>query len=304
MLEIDPISRTMIWSHFVAIGGHLPEVLSMTESETSQGSPSRFRLPPKPPHVYKLYRDWFGHLVDKDIRLLELGVYDGDSLLLFRDYFTNGIMVGLDMNPVHIADPTNRIHLYQGYQQDTALLDLIAGQEAPEGFDIVIDDCSHIGQLTRVSFWHLFQYHLKPGGIYAIEDVNTAYMAEWPDGHRYSSTPRTRKALGRSAKIPTGWHARRLSVMSRAIALARRLLPKQATQFLLRSDRIRGLPSAVADKRYGYSKKLPSHMYGMVGFAKQLMDVCCLGDKSGNNMIAQMHVYQNLIVLVKSGKTG
>ena len=110
MLEVDPISRLMIWSHFVAIRGYLPEVLSMTESETSQGSPTRFRLPPKPPHVYQLYRDWFGHLVDKDIRLLELGVYDGDSLLLYRDYFRNGIIVEPDLNPaVNIVGSTDRI---------------------------------------------------------------------------------------------------------------------------------------------------------------------------------------------------
>ena len=254
----------------------------------------------KEPHIRRLYEQWFAHLADKDIRLLELGVYQGDSLVLYRDYFKNGIMVGLDMNPVHIADPTDRIHLYQGYQQDTALLDLIGRQQAPEGFDIIIDDCSHIGELTRVSFWHLFQNHLKPGGIFAIEDVNTAYAPHWPDGKRYKPRPHAAKSLTSSALLPTGRRAGQLAVMSRAIALAKRLLPRQAARFLLRSDRLKGLPLAVATKRYGYSKKTPSHMYGMAGFVKELMDICCLGGKSGNGTIVEMHVYENLVILVKS----
>ena len=42
----------------------------------------------------------------------------------------------------------------------------------------------------------------------------------------------------------------------------------------------------------------------MMGFAKEPTNICRLGDKTGNNTIGQMHVYQNLIILVKSGKTG
>jgi hypothetical protein len=49
----------------------------------------------------------------------------------------------------------------------------IADNVAPEGFDIIIDDASHIGELTKTAFWHLFDNHLKPNGLYAIEDWGT-----------------------------------------------------------------------------------------------------------------------------------
>ena len=50
---------------------------------------------------------------------------------------------------------------------------------------IIIDDCSHIGEFTALSFWHLFDRHLKPGGLYVIEDWGTGYMRGTPDGKAY-----------------------------------------------------------------------------------------------------------------------
>jgi hypothetical protein len=64
------------------------------------------------------------------------------------------------------------------------LLDRIGRERAPHGFDIVIDDASHIGWQARRSFWHLLAHHVRPGGIYAIEDWGTGYWDDWPDGRQ------------------------------------------------------------------------------------------------------------------------
>jgi SAM-dependent methyltransferase len=136
-------------------------------------------------HYLRNYEEYFRPLLDRDVRLLELGVLKGGSLLLWRDYFERGVIAGLDLNPAQIEDPTGRIRLYQGGQQETELLDRIARECAPEGFDVIIDDCSHVGELARVSFWHLFENHLKPGGLYVIEDWGTGYWDFWPDGVSY-----------------------------------------------------------------------------------------------------------------------
>src|SRR5438876_1600666 len=133
-------------------------------------------------HYLRSYEDYFRPLLAQDVRLLELGVLNGGSLLLWRDYFERGLIVGLDVQPVHIEDSTGRIRVYQGKQQDKRLLDQIALETAPDGFDVIIDDCSHIGELTRLSFWHLFDNHLKPGGLYVIEDWSASYWDTWFDG--------------------------------------------------------------------------------------------------------------------------
>lgn len=114
---------------------------------------------------WKNYEELFRPLVGKEIRLLELGVHKGGSLILWRDYFENGIIVGLDVNPVQIEDPTRRIHVYQGFQQDTDLLDRIGQETAPGGYDVIIDDASHIGTYSRISFWHLITGSNRAGSL-------------------------------------------------------------------------------------------------------------------------------------------
>src|ERR1041385_3025356 len=167
-------------------------------------------------HYLQQYEEYFGPLLDKDIRLLELGIYHGGSLLLWRDYFQKGVIVGLDIEPVAIEDASGRIRTYQGMQQDTQLLDRIGSENAPEGFDVIIDDCSHVGELTRLSFWHLFDNHLKPGGLYVIEDWATGYWNSFFDGASFSYRPQ----LGFS---PAMFRLRSLVARAQATTLAQRI---------------------------------------------------------------------------------
>jgi hypothetical protein len=130
------------------------------------------------------YQRWFNNLKDKKITIFELGILNGGSLLLWRDYFKNGKVVGLDVDPVDIGK-IDRIVTYQGMQQDCRLLKKIAQKEASKGFDIIIDDASHFGNLTKMSFEFLFDKFLKPGGIYVIEDWGTGYWSNYGDGKIY-----------------------------------------------------------------------------------------------------------------------
>jgi SAM-dependent methyltransferase len=208
-------------------------------------------------HYLRNYEAQFKDLVDREVRLLELGIKRGGSLLLWRDYFPRGQIVGLDVEPVQLADPTGRIRTYQGWQQDTALLDRIARECAPEGFDVIIDDCSHIGVLTRVSFWHLFERHLKPGGFYVIEDWGTGYWADWLDGARY------REHRGAD-------YNHTLYRMIRACAR------------LQKHKLVRALPPArwfiTSFKTLLLKRQYQSHDIGMVGFVKELIDECGAAD--------------------------
>ena len=129
------------------------------------------------------YEKYFSRFTG-NVNLLELGIFHGGSLLLWRDYFPGGVIAGLDINEVKVPDETGRIRVYRGKQQDTALLERIAAECGP--FDIIIDDASHVGEPTKVSFWKLFG-HLKEGGIYVIEDWRVGYWEGWPDGGRYGA---------------------------------------------------------------------------------------------------------------------
>ena len=135
------------------------------------------------------YLQWYDPilqpLVGQKITVLELGVLNGGSLLLWRDYFPGGTVVGIDRQLPSDVAGEERIHMFQGNQDDTAFLSDVARRTAPSGFDLIIDDASHIGTLTSVAFWHLFDNHLKSSGLYAIEDWGTGYWDDWPDGRSY-----------------------------------------------------------------------------------------------------------------------
>jgi hypothetical protein len=135
------------------------------------------------------YLEWYDPVLERfvanEIKLLELGVYEGGSLLLWRDYFPKGTVVGIDIQVKVDFSGEERVRVFQGLQQDTGFLSEVARKTAPEGFDIIIDDASHFGDLTKVAFWHLFDNHLKPSGLYVIEDWGTGYWSDWPDGQAY-----------------------------------------------------------------------------------------------------------------------
>lgn len=231
------------------------------------------------------YQEYFSPLADNKISLLEMGINKGGSLLLWRDYFKNGFIVGLDLIPVSVADDSGRIRTYHGEQQNISLLDRIAHESAPEGFDIIIDDCSHIGQLSRISFWHLFNNHLKPGGIYIIEDWGTGYWHGWIDGKDYN---------------PGFKRANFLKIMiNNVLDLLKPIIYQSFTRQL--ADKIMAL-------KY-YKNRFESHDYGMVGFVKQLVDECAMNDIShpqfGNgtgrkSLFRQMLFSHGQVIIVKA----
>jgi SAM-dependent methyltransferase len=122
---------------------------------------------------------------DKQVRVLELGVSSGASLLLWRDYLPNGIIVGVDVDamPAKIANQ-ERVHFIRASQDDSAALDK-AAEIAGGPFDLIVDDASHLGYLTKRSFMYLFPNLLKPGGTYVIEDFGTGFLPEYPDGSSF-----------------------------------------------------------------------------------------------------------------------
>ncbi|HTW70955.1 MAG TPA: hypothetical protein VME47_13780 [Acetobacteraceae bacterium] len=122
------------------------------------------------------------------VRILELGVASGASLLTLRDYMPHATIVGIDTCdcPARVLGQ-KRIHFIQGSQEDSAILDR-AGQLAGN-FDLIIDDASHIGYVTKRSFCHLFPRWLVAGGWYAIEDFGTGFLPEYPDGAGFRAPP-------------------------------------------------------------------------------------------------------------------
>ena len=135
---------------------------------------------------YEIYRHFLESFRGRRMRLLELGIHRGGSLLFWRDYLPLATIVGIDISvPKKIIrqfSDDDRIHCFEGDQTDLRFLSRVASETAESGYDVIVDDASHLGYETKVSFWHLFDHHLKSGGLYFIEDWGTGYWDDYPDG--------------------------------------------------------------------------------------------------------------------------
>ena len=137
------------------------------------------------PGYLENYEKYFSRMRNEKITLLELGVLAGGSLHLWQNYFPKGEVIGVDKNDSPFKVMPERIKFYKGSQDDEMLHAKIQNECAPEGYDIIIDDASHIGTVSRLSFKILFEKYLKNGGIYVIEDWGTGYWNSWPDGKSF-----------------------------------------------------------------------------------------------------------------------
>jgi hypothetical protein len=117
------------------------------------------------------------------ITLLEIGIASGASLLLWRSYFPHGRIAGIDIDPSPVSG--DRLRTFQGEQQDAMFLAHVLNQIGTP--NIVIDDGSHVGAHLNASFAFLWP-RLAPGGLYVIEDTQTADDPAFGDGPDTSTT--------------------------------------------------------------------------------------------------------------------
>ena len=127
------------------------------------------------------YSHHLSYLQHSPITLLEIGIggYEdpqagGSSLRMWRDYFPNATICGLDYYDKS-AHAEERIRIYQGSQVDPVTIAQII-TDCAEGFDVIIDDGSHRSEHITTTLNMLWP-SVKMGGWYIIEDLQTTY---WP----------------------------------------------------------------------------------------------------------------------------
>lgn len=121
--------------------------------------------------VYSMY---LSPLKDIPISMLEIGIRDGSSLRTFRDFFKKGKILGLDINP-ETAFKEDRIVTYIGSQNSPEIISKIFNENPV--INVVLDDGSHVNELTIASFELIFS-RLQKGGYYIIEDLACTYLED------------------------------------------------------------------------------------------------------------------------------
>ena len=122
----------------------------------------------------QLYEKYFSSLKNSKINILEIGVEGGDSLRIWREYFTNANICGIDIDKKDFK--IDNTEILQGDQSDKNFLKTLIDKY--KNFDIIIDDGSHQAKHINTSFKFLFPY-LNNNGIYVIEDLQTSYFPRY-----------------------------------------------------------------------------------------------------------------------------
>jgi SAM-dependent methyltransferase len=134
--------------------------------------------------ILSAYDDAFFALQDKEIKILEIGVQKGKSLMLFRDYFNKATIVGVDIKDAPECWNDNgdliekdRIEIFKGDSTDYDFMEKNIFDKYGQ-FDIIIDDGSHVHKDQNLNVFQLWRW-VVPGGIYIIEDLCTSYWKNW-----------------------------------------------------------------------------------------------------------------------------
>lgn len=113
----------------------------------------------------------------------------GESARMWRDYYPSWTVQVIDNEPKNFSDIG--IRLAQGDQADQRFTDGIAVTSGP--WDVIIDDASHLSSLTIASFKNLWP-HLKPGGLYVVEDTHSSYHDFYYGPQQASRNPDARRS--------------------------------------------------------------------------------------------------------------
>lgn len=122
-------------------------------------------------HGYlEFYELHLAHLRDCEMTLLEIGIGDGASLKMWRDYFQRGRIIGMDNDrgKLRFVEPHGRIEIVIGDQADVEHLDRVARDFGR--FDVIVDDAGHQCDEQILSYRTLLPA-LNPGGLYILEDI-------------------------------------------------------------------------------------------------------------------------------------
>jgi len=137
-------------------------------------------------HYFDIYERHFEKYRHLPINVLEIGVSQGGSLQMWKDYFgSNAKIVGIDIDPECKAHEEKNVEVFIGNQTDEDLAKEIYAKYGP--FDIIIDDGSHIMSDVVKSF-QMYYPIVKPNGTYLVEDLHTSYWEGYGGGLKREGT--------------------------------------------------------------------------------------------------------------------
>jgi hypothetical protein len=162
----------------------------------------------------------------------------GASIKMWHDYFPNGKVFGIDINPCPYLD-NDRLKTFVADQGSMGDLEAFVKASGDVLFDVIIDDGSHLPHHQQISLSFFFK-RLKSGGFYFIEDLGRNGLGDAARGKPdWSHVRNTRSVLKQFCQSGTFLEPNSIndaSYLAENIADIRFHVPKRTTQITLGSN--------------------------------------------------------------------
>src|SRR5258706_12579694 len=161
LVRPDPNEDNPLWKYFVYNEG---------------------RIIHKRHHYFDIYHNHFSRFRDLPITILEIGVYKGGSLQMWKNYFGDKAKIyGVDIDPQCKELEEDQIKIFIGDQANREFVRELRDEIGT--IDILIVDDEHTMPQQITTFEELYPA-VSEIGVYLVEDLNTSYWEGYAGGDR------------------------------------------------------------------------------------------------------------------------
>ena len=133
---------------------------------------------------FDVYEEYFSKFKGTNITFVEIGVFNGGSLKIWKDYFgSKSRIIGIDINQECKKFASDGIEIHIGNQSDPIFWENFFNKVG--NVDIILDDGGHTN-LDQIITTVKCVDKINDGGIMMIEDTHTSYMTEYNSKESFS----------------------------------------------------------------------------------------------------------------------
>ena len=133
---------------------------------------------------FDIYEFIFNSYRGEAITFIEVGVFNGGSLHMWREYFgEKARIIGVDLNPIALELEKDGFEIYIGNQESSDFwIDL---KSKVGDVDIILDDGGHKNGQQIATLYNGVEL-IKDGGIIVVEDTHTSYFRRFGNPSPFS----------------------------------------------------------------------------------------------------------------------
>jgi hypothetical protein len=133
---------------------------------------------------FHAYEKLFSKYVNKKITFVEVGILNGGSLFMWREYFgKEARIIGIDNNPKAKIWEDHGFEIFIGDQANPEFWNYFKKKIGT--VDVLLDDGGHT-DLQQATTLFEFIDNINDGGVLVVEDVHTSYLKEFGNPSKLS----------------------------------------------------------------------------------------------------------------------